>query len=62
MHGCVKQIGKNPTLEVVLLGGVVVTPTVIWWRASFGGYAGRISPQATLDALQNSTVILVDIR
>jgi rhodanese-related sulfurtransferase len=48
--------------EPVAAAAALAVPAFFAWRAAYGGYAGRLSPERALAALQSGDALLVDVR
>lgn len=66
VEGLERNLGLDPSdpiVPFVLFLGTSATLWVFYWRLSYGGYSGDISPQLTLELLKGKeNVVLVDVR
>ncbi|XP_023537677.1 uncharacterized protein LOC111798638 [Cucurbita pepo subsp. pepo] len=54
---------SDPLVPFVLLVGSSVTLWVFYWRRTYGGYSGDLSPQSTFELLKGSeNAVLIDVR
>lgn len=66
VEGLERNLGLDPSdpiVPFVLFLGTSATLWVFYWRLTYGGYSGDISPQLTLELLKGKeNVVLVDVR
>ncbi|KAK9816559.1 hypothetical protein WJX72_001971 [[Myrmecia] bisecta] len=56
------QATSSPAALAASSGVAIGVPVVLWWRARYGGYAGKLQPVDVFTMLQNEDAVLVDIR
>ncbi|GAB2268574.1 hypothetical protein Dimus_003529 [Dionaea muscipula] len=66
IEGLERSLGLDPSdplIQSAFLTGVAFTLWVVYWLATYGGYAGDLSPNLTLELLsREGNTVLIDVR